>query len=530
MAASMTGRAEIVILDPVCGTVVREPLPRQAYFAPLWGRALAMALLERFRAAGQTVVVLATSPLAGYGVPLIGTASLVYQDSDGVVRSDRLHGSVAASLFSCGIAALVLPVGAHGEPVLTIHADGSLTRASVPHVSGLYLKVGTAALEGVRGACLIDHNGNLQGSEAGLALVACGIHQIVFPAPPAAQQVTAEPAIADLWRLINASPLLSGPCGVATFGRSAIAGLCQAEGITPSYRLFEAPSAYPQFQAVVQRAGCHGCAVACWGLDEQSKPQASWRELAGFVGLAGITDQELLTGVLQKGRACGMDPSMLATLLVAAPGTPHEHGQALVDESLSLPVLQAQGTYRAWSLQGVPLTPLEPRAAVGQTLARLVSPQPGAWTTAFMLAGELFRKPLALDRFDLTGRARLVARLEDVMAVFDGLGACLLSSVATDVEEWAAVLSAVSSQTWCAADLVQAGQASIATERRLNQRFLKVVDPRSLLPACFFVERSPYGFAPLHAQMLRDEWERYETIRQSQDAPQTVVWERGGSL
>ena len=509
----------IVTVDLATGDVTSTRHSRNNWYRMLGGRPLVIAQLAQLVDNETSGWVLASSPCAGLAIPLCGAATIGYRDDCGTIRTEQLYGSLAAALRDCGIEAVVVT----GQSASKKHRMIELVAGSVRIVdfsaSGMdeQLSVGPAAYLIRCGATLSNRQGRRLADQAGRALAASGVYGIAYQTPKAAQAIPPSSAADTIDRLVKASPLLCGPCGVQSFGWSALAGLSQSRGLLP---ILGSPSVHsvnaPEVRAD-HLVGCIGCDISCFGVDSQHRPDPDWIELSSYGGLLGCTDQTLFAQLCTFAREQGISPDWLATTLCEVSDTPLEYAAQLVSGQLQLATLMELEPKRNLRIAGQPLPPFDPRGAVGQTLARLVSSQPGSNHTAFVLAAELLRKPLALDRLSVAGKARLITMLEDTRAAGDGLGACLLSCCAVDSEAFAGLVTELFAEEVTAADLLAIGRRTVLLERRLNRCRERVIDPRHQLPAVLFEQPGVNGQPPLDYQQIHDEWHRYELIRREQE-------------
>ena len=509
----------IVTVDLSTGDIASTRHSRSNWYRMLGGRPLVIDRLAQHMDDETPVWVLASTPCAGLAIPLCGAATIGYRDSFGTIRTEQIYGSLAAALRECDIDAVVVT----GQRTSTSHCMIELIAGSVRLVDSRspgmdeQLIIGPAANQLWCGATLSNRQGRRLANQAGLALVASGVCGIVYQTPGAAQAIPRSSAADTIDRLVKASPLLSGPCGVQSFGWSALAGLSQSLGMLP---VRETQTHHFSNTIEVRAAhlvGCVGCGIDCFGVDIHQRPDLDWIELTSFGGFLGCTDQFLLANLGTFSRHQGISPDWLATILCEVSDTPLECAAQLVSGQLQLATLMELKPERELRIAGQPLPPFDPRGAVGQALARLVSPQPGSYHTAFVLAAELLRKPLSLDGLRVTGKARLIALLEDARAAGDGVGACLLSCCAVDVEELAGLLTELFSEKVTAADLLAIGRRTVLMERRLNHCRDRLTDPRSQLPAFLFEQPGSNGQPPLDYQQIQQEWHSYEIIRREQE-------------
>ena len=506
----------IVTVNLSTGKITSAVHSRNQWYRMLGGRPL---VIDQLAQHGETCWVVASSPFAGLAIPLFGAATIGYKDCWGIFRTEQIYGTLAAVLRQYGIEALVVTgqTAAQKNMVIELGVGGVQLVDAGSSLLDEQLSTGPAADLTWPGATLVNRQGKRLADQAGSALAASGVRGIAYQTPGDARSIECSPASDTIDRLVKASPLLSGPCGVQSFGWSALAGLSQSLGLLPT---IGNQSVLPADDVAVRAdhlVGCVGCGIACFGVDSQQRPDPDWLEQSSYRGLLGVTNQSLFAKLVAFAREQGISPDWLATIVSEVADNPLEIASQLVLGEITLSQIMEYEPKQALRIAGQPLPPFDPRGALGQTLARLVSSQPGSYQTAFVLAAELLRKPLALERLNVSGKARLIAMLEDARAAGDGVGACLLSGCAVDVEEFAGLLTELFAEEISTAQLLAIGRRTVLMERRLNRSAERVIDPRQQLPAFLFEQPWIHGQPPLDQQLLQDEWQRYELIRREQE-------------
>ena len=137
---------------------------------------------------------------------------------------------------------------------------------------------------------------------------------------------------------------------------------------------------------------------------------ATWTELRG----EPITPQKLLQLLeeIAAGRGEGAELGRGALHFATQHGLP---GAAMVSKGLEFPAY-------------------DPRGAHGMALAYATSTRGGCHLRAYPSAHEILRKPVATDRFSLSGKARIIKISEDLNAMIDSLTACKFLFFAATME------------------------------------------------------------------------------------------------
>ena len=143
--------------------------------------------------------------------------------------------------------------------------------------------------------------------------------------------------------------------------------------------------------------------------------------------------------------------------------------------------LLAQGTYRAaqvigqgsnrfaMQVKGLELAGYDPRGAKGMALGYATSPRGGCHERGF-LTGEVFGNPPGIRRLEYEGKGALVKITQDIVAVKDALGFCVLSSAGTSLDAMAEMFTAVTGWSTTTSDLLLAGERICNLERLFNLR------------------------------------------------------------
>jgi aldehyde:ferredoxin oxidoreductase len=122
----------------------------------------------------------------------------------------------------------------------------------------------------------------------------------------------------------------------------------------------------------------------------------------------------------------------------------------------------------AMAVKGLELPAYDPRGAYGMALAYALSTRGGCHLRAYPVSHEIFRKPVATDRFTFSGKARIIKIAEDLNAVIDALIACKFTFFAAGLEEYATAYTAVTGHPSSAQDLLAVGERIYFNERLIN--------------------------------------------------------------
>ncbi len=168
------------------------------------------------------------------------------------------------------------------------------------------------------------------------------------------------------------------------------------------------------------------------------------------------------------------------------------------------------------SVKGLELPAYDPRGAYGMALAYVTSNRGGCHLRAYPIAHEILRKPVPTDRFSFAGKARMIKIAEDSNAAIDSLVACKFSFLGASLEEYGALLSAVTGSEFSPQDLKDIGERIYLTERFYNQaNGFSITD--DFLPERFFNEAGSSGdgidVPPIDRNRFAEELTKYYRIR-----------------
>ncbi len=507
-------------VDLTTGTCQREPLAASLLQDSLGGRGLGTALLQEYAGldpfSPAMSLVLTVGPLCGTPVPMTSRSVLTGRSPlTNTIFSSTSGGPLGPSLLGAGLTAVLVQGRAASPCLLEISRDGERLlpadqlwglgcRATMQQLGqfGAVAVIGPAGEQLLRYASVETSSGE-PFSRGGLGAVMGSkrLKGIVLKTGPAtvaiADQAGFDKALEDLMRLFRASPFLLGPLGIREHGTSALVDLFKQRGMLPgrNFSSFEGDETGWNAHALRQQfhpqpGGCHDCLVACKRIASDGTLLPEYDQLAAFGGLCGLDDLEQIIELCSWCHDQGIDPVSYASEKTVIEGE------------------------TAMTVKGLELPPYDPRASTGLALAYATSPHGGSHLPAWPIASEILRKPVPTDRFSFDGKARVIAMFEDANAAVDCLSLCRFASAAVELEELAALLSAVIGQGYSPADLIRIGRRTVQKERLFNQQcgFTAADDS---LPQQFFTE-SANGLKPLDQQRFEQELAAYHRIRAAQ--------------
>ena len=558
MTCGWTGR--MARADLATGQCSIEELPLHLQHAWLGGRGLGVALLHEYAASNgfsaELPLIFAGGPLCGTSIPMSGRCVLTGRSPlTGSIFSCFSGGGFAWQLRKVGFDAVVV-TGASEVPVQLAITPAGVSLLPADELWGLstaavfgrlaadqqsVAAIGQAGESGVLFASLETSDGEsfarwglgaVLGKRRLKAITICG-------GPDHGMAVACQSAfdrgLQDLQRLFLASPFLYGPFGIHEHGTTALMDLLDRRGMLPAENFrrnlssagINAFALRQQFRPTSH--GCHDCPVACKRRDADGLSLPDFDALAA---LAGCCDRADLAGAVTAYRCClelGLDPvsaagSVAAWSEITGKTVSAERLVALLQLIASREgdgAVLAGGAQRmalklgepdvAMAVKGLELPPYDPRSACGLALAYAVAPHGGTDRDAWPLASEVLRKPVPTDPASFDGKARIISLAEAANAAMDSLVLCRFASCAVELEECAALLTAVTGRQYSPGDLLKIGEQIIMSERSFNQA-CGIDSAADRLPARFF--NQPCGvLAPLDRCRFEEELARYQRIR-----------------
>lgn len=164
----------------------------------------------------------------------------------------------------------------------------------------------------------------------------------------------------------------------------------------------------------------------------------------------------------------------------------------------------------AMQVKGMELPGYEPRGATGMGLGYATSPRGGCHMRSF-LGDEVFGGLQKGGRFSYQGKAEMVKAKQDLTAVKDALGFCVLSG-ATTMEDLADLFAAAMGVECSVTDLLLAGERICNLERLFNLRegFTRAEDR---LPQRFVEESIQGADGELHTLDVTQMLDEYYQVR-----------------
>lgn len=557
-----TGR--LLNVDLTTGRSWVEELPADILQTYLGGRGLGVRLMRDFYQLDpfsvQIPLIFSVGPLCGTPAPTAARLAVVSRSPlTGTIYDCSAGGRFAWRLKAAGFDALKI-VGQSASPVVlqiepqgtaVIPADklwGKTVTETVKQLEprGSVAAIGPAGENRVRYANIMMGEGNsvgrgglgaVMGNKRLKAITVAGEGKVAI-----ADHNRFEEARNDVIRLFKASPVIYGELGIAQYGTPALVDLMAQRRMAPTdnFRKTHFPAAERYSGPAIRKEyqpknhGCYGCPIQCKKSTRDGTPLPEYETVNHFGALNNIED---LRSIVKSNDLCnqlGIDTISAAATLSAWGEARGEFSRAenigKILQQIALRQgdgdLLAEGAQRlarqlgqpqlSMSVKGLELPAYDPRGAYGMALAYCTSNRGGCHLRAYPISHEILRKPVATDRFDFAGKARMIKIAEDCNATIDSLVACKFSFFGASLEEYAELLAATTGVDYTPQQLKGIGERIYLTERfyNLENGFNQSDD---LLPERFFTEGGSSGdgveVKPIDRLRFDEELQKYYRIR-----------------
>ncbi len=346
----------------------------------------------------------------------------------------------------------------------------------------------------------------------------------------------------DIIRLFKASPVIYGDLGLAEYGTPALVDLITQRRMAPTENFrktwfadayhYSGPALRKEYQP--KKHGCYGCPIQCKKATRQGILLPEYETVNHFGALNNIKDLHSIVAANNLCNQLGMDTISAAASISAWSESRGEFPRAeqlgelltLIAQRKGVGSLLAEGAERltaelgqpqlSMSVKGLELPAYDPRGAYGMALAYCTSNRGGCHLRAYPISHEILRKPVATDRFDFAGKARMIKIAEDNNATIDSLIVCKFSFFGAGLEEYAELFSATTGINYTPLQLKNIGERIYLTERFYNQQN-GFSDQDDSLPERFFTETGSSGegieVAPIDRERFYEERQKYYRIR-----------------
>ncbi|MEM2990205.1 MAG: aldehyde ferredoxin oxidoreductase family protein [Halobacteria archaeon] len=511
-------KAKIATINLSSGKIKIKNLNKKLIKNYLGGRGLGVKLLFDSIPAtldplsAENAIIFAIGPLTGVA-PMSGRHAVVSKSPlTKTIFDSSAGGFFGVELKRCGYAALVFKGKANSPVYIEIHneeidiKDGSkLWGLNVKETVNILSKKGRVACIGRAGeklsklaniisegthACGRGGLGAVMGSKKLKAIVVNGsLNLSLNPVNEKKYQLAETRAL----RLIKASQALAR--GLAEFGTAALVNLMNHMQVLPANnfrergfaRAEEISGEYIKENFELEKKSCAKCAIACKRVIKNSKLSIPEYETIWAFG-ANLNNHDI-NEIIKVNELCndyGIDTiSTGATIASYAELNNCEVSNLselvkIVAEKRGLGKILSEGSLAYCSAKEKPeasmtvkaleIPAYDPRSLSGQALAYATSNRGACHLRAYMVSMEILGKPKLVDRYSFTGKAALVAFIQNLAAAVDSLNLCRFSSLALSEEEYADLLSAAIGEEITPQDLLKIGERIWNLERLFNIR------------------------------------------------------------
>lgn len=540
-----------------------EPIPDDRLQADIGGRGLAVRLFQDYALLDpfdpDMPLIFTAGPLSGTKTPATERLCILSRSPlTGTIFDTSSGGSFAHEFKASGYDGLIIK-GKSTKPVaMRIHPSGvefidaeKLCGKTTSETISAFSQRGIAAIgpageNRVLYANIVFSDGDntgrgglgaVMGSKKLKAIAVEGDRQTTI-ADPQKLQVAQQ----DILRLFRASPALLGQLGLHEYGTPTFVDLTNQRRMLPTKNFSETffnPAdklSGPAIRKALdpEHDTCHDCPIACKKSNTDYGRLPEYSALCHFGALLGISDLHAVVVANKACRELGIDPVSAASTLATRAEITGEfpHGDELVEILRQTcltggsDLLLAQGSRRLAEALGQPdasmtvksleLPAFDPRGATGMALSFCTSTLGGTQVRANMQSCEILRKPVAVNRFTFSGKARLIKNAEDTRAASDSMLVCQNAFYAASLEEYAVALSAVTGLDYSPAGLSQTGEQIVKAEIDINRgNGFSAKD--DMLPERFFNQPGSasegINTPPLNRTDFEEELQKYYRIR-----------------
>lgn len=536
MEIGMNGYAgTLLYADLSRGTLEKRPYPPELQRLYLGGRGLGVRLVSDMVApdtdplSPENVVVLATGPLTGSGVPLGARHQFVSKSPlNGTLCSSDSGAFLGHQLKLAGFDAVV--VGGRAEkPVylwlaggeaelrdaapfrgMTVNETTAGVRADVGEARASVACIGQAGERLSRIACVMSDNhraagrgglGAVMGSKNLKAVAARGEGKV-----PIADPERTKEAIASMRTKMLAGPVTSR--SLTDYGTDVLMNLINESGILPTRNHQSAH--FPNADAIsgermaattlVRKKPCFACFVACGRgtkIDGVEGEGPEYENAWVFGADCGVDDLAWVTRTNFLCNDLGLD-AMSAGVTVACAMELLEKGYlpeairfgdaAAVHDLVrkmgyreGIGDEMADGSYRfaaryghpelSMSVKKMELAAYDPRGLQGMGLAYATGVRGGDHINGYMISAEVLGVPEKLDPYVNDGKAVWTRAFPDMTAAIDAAGICLFTSLAPlGAADYAAMISVVTGMPVDADEFMRIGERIWTVQKLFNLR------------------------------------------------------------
>jgi len=508
-------------------------------------------------------LIFSTGALTGSKIPASGRMMVsAFSPLTNTISSCSVGGNLAIQMERAAIDFIHIVGKAKKETIIKIHDqdvefDEISTLSDMPlreifskfsSFKGSIAAVGRAAIHGCLFASIMVDNAFAAGRGGlGLVMASKGLRAIMIkgssrPVRFGRNKTKEEKAYKDIIRLFDASPAIMGRSGIKRYGTPALVDLIASRRMMPTanfqktyFNEYKAFSAFNIMRSLaVKHHGCYACPIGCKQMGPHHTQIPEYETLSHF---GALNENANLASIIEANSICndaGMDTitaGATISCLAEIRGERYQ-GKDFVDKVIAMASGRGEGELlqsgsarlaaelnvpeASMSVKSLEMPAYDPRGAYGMALAYCTSTRGACHLRAYPISHEILRKPVAIDRFSFSGKARIIKIAEDLNAIIDSIGACKFAFFGASLEEYANAFSSVTALDYNTDDLLRLGDVIYTLERYINtKRGFTAED--DILPERFFTQPGTNGpgidIPPIDRAMFEDTLKRYYRIR-----------------
>ncbi|MCD6569458.1 MAG: aldehyde ferredoxin oxidoreductase family protein [Deltaproteobacteria bacterium] len=542
-----------------------ETLPSDVSRKYLGGRGIGVYLLSKAPTASpldiNAPLVFSTGALTGSKIPASGRMMVsAFSPLTNTISSCSVGGNLAIQMKRAAIDFIHIVGKAKKETIIKI-CDHDVIFDEIPSLGDMSLgdmfsrfsgfkgsiaAVGRAAIHGcLFASIMVDKSFAAGRGGLGLVMASKGLRAIMIRGskrPIIHDRGKETKARKDIIRLFDASPAIMGRSGIKRYGTPALVDLIASRRMMPTanfqktyfneYKAFSASNIIRSL--AVKHHGCYACPIGCKQIGPHHTQIPEYETLSHF---GALNENASLASIIQANSICndaGLDTitaGATISCLAEIRGERYQ-GKDFVDKVVAMASGKGEGELlqlgsarlaeelkvpeASMSVKSLEMPAYDPRGAYGMALAYCTSTRGACHLRAYPISHEILRKPVAIDRFSFSGKARIIKIAEDLNAVIDSIGACKFAFFGASLEEYANAFSAVTALDYNTDDLLRLGDAIYTLERYINTK-RGFTSKDDLLPERFFIQPGTSGpgieIPPIDRVMFEDTLQRYYKIR-----------------
>lgn len=519
----MKGYADRLLdVDLTAGTCTPVPYPDDLKRDYLGCRGLGVRILSGGIDAStdplgpENILVVATGPLTGTGVPLGSRFDVVTRSPlNGTLTSANSGGFFGKELKRAGFDAVVVRGKAPKPVYLWVHDGEAEVRDASDHW-GLRVGETVGAIEaetdgpktevlciGPAGEKLslissIMNETYRSAGRGGVGAVMGSKNLKAIAARGEGKVEVADPAALDEAKVAARRKLRENPVtgkGLPAYGTAVLVNIINEHHILPTKNFqtgYDPEASAVSGEELADRylktkKCCHSCIVCCGRRTEIDGVEGDGPEYETVWALGPNIGCHDLPMAIRANNLCndlGLDTiSVGGTIAAAMEMTEkgyYDAGITFGECEKVVPLIEAigyrqgigddlaDGSYAFASRHGHPelsmsvkkqeLPAYDPRGLQGHGLAYATSVRGGDHVYAYLISPEVLGLPVALDPFTDEGKAEWTKAFQDLTAAIDALGICLFSSFALGADDYAALVRGVTGMAVTADDLMRIGE------------------------------------------------------------------------